>query len=268
MNPNRFCNRICLNKSALRILCAALFLALFSPAFAGQPTPGMDWHRHRRLMVMADPNLATTEKIKSHLKSIFVEDFNRPDGKDLGPGWSQTSHYGVVHESLSRHHLHLEIPDGKDIPWGSATLDLDNPAILGHGLHVGDYFEVTMRRLSDQGSLGVELFDSDQLRVGGDLTPGPSSLKSWNSTTWVPISFDDHDKAVTFDWNQPHVLGVRFDDADGTRATFSYYIDGAYAGSWPISTANKTLDKMGIYVQSKTPAATFEFSHLNIYCKP
>src|SRR5208282_3674406 len=83
----------------------------------------------------------------------------------------------------------------------------------------------------DQGGLGIEVFDSDQLRVGGDLRPGASALQSWNGTTWVAISFDDHGQPVAFDWNKPHIVGVRFDSADGRRATFSYYLDGQYAGS-------------------------------------
>lgn len=231
-------------------------------------TPGMGWHRYRRLFVTSDPVHATTRMIKSRLSQVFNDEFNRQDGKDLGTGWAQTSHYGFVNEEILQHRLHLDIPDGKDIPWGSATLDLDNHAILGHGLQAGDYFEVTMRRLSDQGSLGVELFDSDQLRVGGDLTPGASALKAWNGTTWVPVSFDDHGQPVEFNWNKPHTLGVCFDFADGFHATFSYYLDGMYAGSWLINTSNKTLDKIGIYVQSKTAGASFEFSDLKVFARP
>ncbi len=179
-------------------------------------TPGMAWHRYRRLFVTADATRATTKEIKSGLTRVFTDDFNRADGSDLGAGWTVAAHYGMVNKTIAQHHLRFEIPDGKDIPWGSATLDLD--------------IEVTLHRLSDYGSLGVELFDSDQLRVGGDLTPGASPLKAWNGTTWVPISFDDHGQPVAFDWNTAHVLGVRFDSADGQRTTFSYYLDGRYGG--------------------------------------
>jgi hypothetical protein len=199
------------------------------------------------------------------LKEVFRDDFNRPDGKELGHGWSHTSHYGVVNEQLANRHLRLDVPDGHDIPWGSATLDLTNPAILGHGLKVGDYFEITGSRLSEQGGLGIELFDSDQLRVGADLRAGPSALHAWNGTTWVPVSFEDRGQPAAFDWNQPHAIGVRFDSADGYRATFSYYIDGSYAGSWLVATPNKTLDKIGVYVQSRTANAAYEFSDLKAY---
>ena len=114
----------------------------------------------------------------------------------------------MVSERILNSHLRFEIPDGRDIPWGSATLDLANPAILGHGLKVGDYFEFIMRRLSDQGGLGVELFDSVQLRVGSDLKSGSSQLQAWNGTTWVPVAFDDDGRTVGFNWNAAHTLGV------------------------------------------------------------
>ncbi len=230
-------------------------------------SPGMAWHRYRRLFITNDPRRDTTPAIKATLTAAFSEDFNQPNGKDLGTGWTQAAHYGVVNESISNHCLHFEVPDGHAIPWGSATLDLENPAILGHGMKPGDYFEVTLHRLSEQGGLGVELFDSDQLRIGSDLKSGRSALQAWNGTTWVPIAFNDHGRPTSFDWTQPHILGVRFDSADGHRTTFSYYLDGDYAGSWLIATANKTLDKIGVYVQSRTAGATFEFSSLKVYAR-
>lgn len=217
--------------------------------------------------VAADPKPATASAVKSGLTQVFCDAFNRPDGNDLGPGWTQAAHYGVVNKQLAQHKLRFEVPDGHDIPWGSATLDLTNPAILGHGLRAGDYFEVTLRRLSEQGGLGVELFDSDQLRVGSGLNKGASRLQAWNGTTWVPLVFNDHGQTVTFDWNQPHTLGVRFDSADGHRTAFSYYLDDHYVGSWLINTANKTLDKIGVYVQSRTGGAVFEFSDLKVYAR-
>ena len=228
-------------------------------------TPGMAWHRYRRLFATADASRATTRAIKSKLTRVLVEDFNRSDSKELGTGWSQASHYGVVNAQLMNHRLQFSIPDGHDIPWGSATLDLHNHAVLGHGLEVGDYFEVNLRRLSEQGGLGVELFDSDQLRVGGDPKAGSSTLQAWNGTTWVPVAFDAHGQPVKFDWNISHTLGVRFDSADGHHTTFSYYLDGHYAGSWLIATANKTLDKIGVYVQSRTAGAAYEFDDLKVY---
>lgn len=230
-------------------------------------SPGLAWHRYRRLFITADPKRTTSKAIKSKLTQIFCDDFNRPDGKDLGAGWSQTSHYGVVNERLLHHQLQFSIPNGHDIPWGSATLDLKDRAILGRGLEVGDYFEITLRRLSEQGGLGVELFDSDQLRLGSDLKAGTSTLQAWNGTTWVPVAFDDHGRPVKFDWNTSHTLGVCFDSADGHRTTFSYYLDGHYAGSWLIATSNKTLDNIGVYVQSKTAGAAFEFGNLKVYAK-
>ncbi|MGO8699660.1 MAG: hypothetical protein ACLQVY_18325 [Limisphaerales bacterium] len=228
-------------------------------------TPSMAWHRYRRIFALADPHRGTAQAIKAKLSEAFREGFPRPDGKDLGTGWTQAAHYGVVHEQLAGHRLRFEVPDGHDIPWGSATLDLDNRAILGHGLNVGDYFEVTLRRLSEEGGLGIELFDSDQLRVGSDLQSGPSPLKAWNGTTWVAVAFDDHGQPVAFDWNKRHTVGVRFDSADGYRSTFSYYLDGNYAGSWLISTTHKTLDRIGVYVQSKTAGAAFECEDLRVY---
>lgn len=212
----------------------------------------------------ADANHPGARAIKSRLTLVFSDDFT-PDRTNLGAAWTEAAHYGVVNRQIVHHHLRFEIPDGKDIPWGSATLDLANPTILGHGLQPDDYFEIKLRRLSREGMMGAELFDSDQLRVGGDLTPGRSPLKAWNGTTWVPVSVNAHGEPVAFDWNKTHTLGVRFDTADGSSATFSYYLDGRYAGTWGIKTANTVLDKIGVYAQSKTPDAAVEFSDLKVY---
>lgn len=209
--------------------------------------------------------MATAKAVKAGLKLAFVEKFNRPDGKDLGAGWTQAAHYGVVNEQISHHRLYFEIPSGHDIPWGSATLDLENPAILGQGLHPGDYFEVTLRRLSEEGGLGVELFDSDQLRVGSDIGRGASALMAWNGITWVSIAFDKHGSPLKFDWNARHTIGVRFDSTDGHHANFSYYLDGHYAGSWAVKRSETVLAKIGVYTQSKTSNAKFEFQDLKVY---
>lgn len=230
-------------------------------------SPSQAWHRYRHMFVIADSGRATADAVKSKLDHVFTDAFDRVNSTNLGPAWTEAAHYGVVNRQIAQHHLRFEIPSGKDIPWGSATLDLKDPAVLGHGLQPGDYFEVTVQRLSPEGDLGVELFDSDQLRVGGDLTPGASALKAWNGITWVPISFDAVGQAVAFDWNTPHTLGVLFDSADGHRAIFDYYLGGRYAGSWLVNTANKTLDKIGVYAQSKTAGAIMQFDNLKVYSK-
>ncbi|HEV2328221.1 MAG TPA: hypothetical protein VGY56_05460 [Verrucomicrobiae bacterium] len=211
------------------------------------------------------PAMATSRAVKSGLILAFTERFNAPVGGDLGVGWTRAAHYGLVNEQISHHRLYFEIPSGHDIPWGSATLDLTNSYILGHGLRPGDYFEVTLRRQSQEGSLGVELFDSDQLRVGSDLVRGASALMAWNGITWVPIAFDKKSAPLEFDWNARHTIGVRFDSADGHRANFSYYLDGRYVGSWPVNRPETLLDKIGVYTQSKTANAKFEFHDLKVY---
>lgn len=211
--------------------------------------------------------IATSRSVESGLTLAFSGDFKGPDGKDLGVGWTQAAHYGVVNEQISHHQLCFEIPNGRDIPWGSATLDLTNPSILGHGLRPGDYFEITLRRLSPEGGLGVELFDSDQLRVGSDLVRGASALMAWNGTTWVPIAFDNRGSPLKFNWNARHTLGVRFDSTDGHHAHFSYYLDGHYVGSWTVNRPETVLDKIGVYTQSKTSGARFEFSQLKVYAR-
>jgi hypothetical protein len=217
--------------------------------------------------VIADvpPAFATARAVKSGLTLAFTESFSGPDGKNLGVGWTQAAHYGVVNEQILHHRMYFEIPSGHDIPWGSATLDLENPSILGHGLRPGDYFEVTLRRASQEGGLGVELFDSDQLRVGSDLVPGASALMAWNGITWVPIAFDKHGAPLKFNWNGRHVIGVRFDSTDCHHAQFSYYVDGRYAGSWTVNRPEIVLRKIGVYTQSKTSNARFEFDDLKVY---
>lgn len=228
-------------------------------------SPTVAWQRYRRIFAEADSRCATSEAIKSGLTQIFSDDFNRAGGKNLGSGWTEASHYGTVNERIAGHRLQFDIPDGRDIPWGSATLDLKDRAIAGCGLQAGDYFEITLQRLSEQGSLGVELFDSDQLRVGSDERGGNVEMQAWNGTTWVPVAFDEHGQPLKFDWNKPHTLGVRFDSADGHDATFSYFFDGRYAGSWLVATTNATLDKIGVYAQSRTSGARFEFAGLKVY---
>jgi hypothetical protein len=213
------------------------------------------------------PEFANSRSVKTGLNLAYTDNFNGPDGKDLGVGWTQAAHYGVVHEQILHHRLCFEIPSGRDIPWGSATLDLGNPSILGHGLHPGDYFEVTMHRVSQEGGLGIELFDSDQLRVGSDLVRGPSELMAWNGKTWVPIAFDKQGAPLKFDWNARHTIGVRFDSANGQQADFSYYLDGRYVGSWPVKRQEMVLDKIGVYTQSKTSDARFEFRELKVYTR-
>jgi hypothetical protein len=214
------------------------------------------------------PAFATARAVKSGLALVFTENFNRPDGKKLGAGWTQAAHYGTVNEQILHHRMYFEIPSGHDIPWGSATLDLENPSILGHGLRPGDYFEVTLCRASQEGGLGVELFDSDQLRVGSDLTRGASALMAWNGTTWVPIAFDKHGTPLKFNWNARHTIGVRFDSTDGHQAHFSYYLDGRYVGSWIVNRPETVLSKIGVYTQSKTSNARFEFDDLKVYTGP
>ena len=163
----------------------------------------------------------------------------------------------------------MAIPDGNQTPWGSATLDLTNPKTIGRGLNVGDYFEITLQRLSDHGMMGVELYSSDQLRQGAGKSAGPSPIQTWDGHTWVPISIDDKGDPTSFDWNKPHILGVRMDSADGHFASFSYYIDDHYAASWLIATGNKTLNKIGVYSQTDASHAgdAFEFSDLKVLGK-
>lgn len=216
----------------------------------------------------ADAPMLDSHAIKAGLTLAFTDNFDRRDGKDLGAGWSQTAPSGMVHEEISHHRLYFEIPDGRDIPWGSATLDLDHPSILGHGLRPGDYFEVTVRRLSREGNLGVELFDSDQLRAGSGIVAGESPLMAWKDTTWVPIAFDKKGSPLKFDWNGNHTIGIHFDSADGNRAVFSYYLDGHPFGYWTINGPDTELDKIGVYAQSKTSNARFEFRDLKIYTMP
>jgi hypothetical protein len=226
--------------------------------------PGVAWHRYRQAIITSDPARATSSAIKAGLTPIFIDRFDRPDGTDLGPTWSEHSHYGTVNQSLHDHHLLMEIPDGSKIPWGSATLDLKNPAALGRGLNVGEYYEFTIARKSEQCSAGVELFGSDQLRQGAGMADS-TPLMVWNSITWIPVSIDDQGQSISYDWSQPHTIGVRFDSADGHFTSFSYYIDGNYAGSWLAKTGNKTMNTIGLFAQSRFDSSSVEFSNLALF---
>lgn len=228
-------------------------------------TPALAWQRLRQAITTFSSDMATTKAIKSHLHLSFTEKFDRPDSSDLGSAWSTTSHYGTVVDRIAGHHLQMTIPSGKDIPWGSATLDLTNSAILGRALQPGDYFEFTLQRVSTAGMLGVEIFNSDQFRQGSGKLPGASPMQAWNHITWVPISFDSTGKPKTFDWNKPHTIGVHFTSADGHFATFAYYIDGEYAASWMFRVGNRELKTITVYTQSDQDNSRAEFSDLRIF---
>jgi YD repeat-containing protein len=146
-------------------------------------------------------------------------------------------------------------------------LDLKNAGTLGHGLQVGDYFEFTMQRLSSAGALGVELFDSDQMRQGSGDGAGNSSLQAWNQVGCVPISIDASGRFTQFDWNEPHRLGVHFTSADGHFDTFAYYLDGQYIASWISRTNNTSLDKIGVFCQSRREGCRFSFSDLKVFLR-
>jgi hypothetical protein len=228
-------------------------------------TPSVAWHRYRRLLTTGDSSRATASAIKAKLSPLFHDDFARPDGTEMGPGWKQSAHYGPIGGHLHDHRLELDIANGDTIQWTSDTLDLSDAKVLGRGLRVGEYFEVTVQRLGRHGKCGVELFDSDQLRQAGGMGEEPSPLAAWNRTTWVPMSFDDRGEPLAFDWNQPHTIGVRFDSADGHFATVSHYVDDHYAGSWLILTGNRTLDRVGVFAQSDKSGDRFACTDLAVY---
>lgn len=230
-------------------------------------TPATAWHRYRQLIMTSEPSCATADAVKSPFTLLYHDAFNIP-GEDIGPAWAHTSHYGPVVVKAGNGRVQLSLPQAEQMPWGSGTLDLTAASVLGRGLNPGEYFEFTMRREQDNGSIGVELFDSDQLRQGGGHAAGPSPLIAWTGASregWVPFSIDDTGKSIAFDWNLSHVLGVRFDSADGNFATFTYYVDGRYAGSMLLHVGNRTLDKIGFYCQSDSNGATFDFSDLKVY---
>ena len=227
--------------------------------------PGVGWHRYRQAIITSDPTRATTSAIKANLTQLYADNFDRPDGPDLGSTWSQHSHYGTVNQSLRDHHLRMEIPDASKIPWGSATLDLKNPAVLGHPLDIGAYYEFTVARKSDRGMAGTELFGSDQLRQGMGH-PASSPMMVWNGITWIPFSLDNQGEVVNYDWTQPHTIGVRFDTADGHFAQLQLLYRRhlrRFAGSSRL--AIKTLSTIGLYSQSETNNSSIEFSDLKIF---
>jgi hypothetical protein len=218
--------------------------------------PGMAWHRYRRLLA------APLEKGKL----LFEDKFDRADSKqDIGPGWKQNAHYGPISGELKNHRFAVTLVDGSTIPWTSATLDLTNAKVLGRGLKIGEYAQITMRRTGEAGSLGVELYDSDQLRQGAAIEAGNSPVQAWNGKTWEAFSIDDKGAVEKFDWTKEHMLGVRLDSADGHFATYSYFVDDQYAGSWLIRVGNRTLDKFGMFAQTRTNGSTMEFTDLRIY---
>ena len=88
----------------------------------------------------ADPQRATTRAIKAQMTEVSSDDFNRPDGKGAGPGLDAKFPLRSGKRTIRHHSAAIHVPDGHAIPWGSATLDLNNRAIVGHAMGVGALF--------------------------------------------------------------------------------------------------------------------------------
>jgi hypothetical protein len=146
-------------------------------------------------------------------------------------------------------------------PYAEATLNVNN--VIGRGLKPGEYLEFTMRRENDAGIVGVGAFG---LHHGSAIGAGTSSpLQIWPISSWVPFSTGANGATTNYNFDITHTLGLRLDTADGNFATVSYYLDGAYSGSWIYKTPATTLTSFSLFAQDNIANAGFEFDNLNVF---
>lgn len=224
-------------------------------------TPSTAWHQYRQRIITSDPARAATDAIVKGLNNVYTSDFSSSDAgtENLGKGWTIDTSGGSF--QILAHAGHVKMtPTKSGAAHGTATLDI--PAVAGRSLHPGDYIQLTLQRQQGAGTVGVWLFG---LNHGSGSAAGEQPLEVESNHAWTPVSFALDGSHPAYDWSQPHTLGLRLDTADGTFATVSFYLDGKYAGSWIYRTEEKELNRIGLFAQSATENAAFQFEDVRIY---
>jgi hypothetical protein len=120
-----------------------------------------------------------------------------------------------------------------------------------------------MRRENDTGIIGIGAFG---LHHGSAIGAGTNSpLQIWPINGWVPFSTGGNGATTNYNFDITHTMGLRLDSADGNFASVSYYLDGAYSGSWLYKTTATTLTSFSLFAQDSVANAGFEFDNLNVF---
>jgi hypothetical protein len=222
------------------------------------------WHQYRGRIADSDPTRATTNGFTNSLTNVYTDSFTA-NTSNLGSNWTTSNWGGAISISQSAGLLQMKILNGTSTPWGEARLSLTNT--IGRGIKPGEYAEFKLRRQNTTGGIGIGLFGdaSGTVHAGAGSGSTASALQIWNGSAWSAFSFATDGSHPTTTWDTSHTLGVRLDSADGSFAAVSYYLDGAYTGSWLYKTAATTLDTIALFAQSGTANAGFEFDNLKVY---
>jgi hypothetical protein len=224
-------------------------------------TPGQAWHQYRQRLITADVTRATTGAVKTGLTDVYQNNFNN-NGAALPSYWTVSNGGGAVTSSVNGNRFEMKFTGNvSSTPYAEATLNVNN--VIGRGLKPGEYLEFTMRRENDAGIVGVGAFG---LHHGSAIGAGTSSpLQIWPISSWVPFSTGANGATTNYNFDITHTLGLRLDTADGNFATVSYYLDGAYSGSWIYKTPATTLTSFSLFAQDNIANAGFEFDNLNVF---
>lgn len=225
-------------------------------------TPSTAWAQYRQRIITSDPTRATTPPIIAAAHDVYQSAFPSSGGSTaLGPGWTTSNFGGDFSITASSGTVDMQVVgNAAAFPFGLATLNI--PSVAGKGLSVGDYLQFTLSRQNGAGIIGVDAFG---LHHGSGVGSASSPLNVFSANAWTPFSFAPGGALRSYDWDTSHTLGLRLDSADGTFATLSYYLDGAYGGSWLYPTADTTLDSISLFAQSNVLDSSFTFGNVQTY---
>lgn len=226
-------------------------------------TPATAWHQYRQRIITSDPTRATTAPIIAAAHSVYQSGFSSASAPtaSLGPGWTTNDFGGDMSIAASSGMVDMQlVNNAAAYPYGLATLNV--PSVAGKGLSPGDFFQFTLSRESGAGIVGVGAFG---LHHGSGAGSGASPFSVFSNNAWTPFSIGSGGVSQAYNWNVTHTLGLRLDSADGIFATISYYLDGAYGGSWLYPTTARTLDNISLFAQSNVLNSSFQFGNVQTY---
>ena len=204
--------------------------------------------------------------IKSALVLGYSDDFNRT-AASIGPDWTiTTTGTSTWSCALANNRVEVKLTTvGGAYDQHAAKLALTNATVLGRGMIVGEYAEIDLYRGNTTPYFGA----------GGGLRARFASggASKQLSTYRVPFGSDQTsgEKAiseVSFTVNAWFTLGWRLDYADGDFMVLSYYVNGAYAGSWLAGSTAKKLNVVDLFSQANNTTYTCYYDNLRIYVTP
>lgn len=235
-------------------------------------TASTAWLNYRNQIVNSDPTQSSTAAVVGGLHLAYASNFTRP-GATLSGNWSTNTSGGSMSVGLTGGQVVMSTVSGSSTPIGQATLNLQS--LLGRGLNPGEYVQFTMNRANDSGIIGVSAFG---LNHGSAISSGNSPMQVDSVEGWEPFTLNPDITSnpsasnspysywcYSYNWDTTSTLGLRLDEATGTSATVSYYLNGTYAGSWEYQTSATTLNAISLFAQSNTTGAAFDFNNVLVY---